>query len=225
MNLTTRGLILLFGSHKGGVGKSTLLISIAVALAKLTRKRIVILETDSGHSIKRWIEYRDEAEITPIIHYAENYTTIEKTAQKLAETCDYVLIDSPGHDSAEFRKALSVADILFSPIDPNSQIEIDRVADLAVTVKTAQAKLNPNLRAYVILNKCSTRPSDTEASSVYKMLNDDPDWLPVPKQRIYERTAHKRIFAVGKGIHEYNDNNGNKARGELELLLKETGIY
>ncbi|EFO2067409.1 peptidyl-arginine deiminase, partial [Escherichia coli O8] len=28
----------------------------------------------------------------------------------------------------------------------------------------------------------------------------------------------------GMGVHEYDDKRGNKARGEIELLLKETDV-
>ncbi len=214
------GKIVAVASHKGGVGKSTLLISMVVCVI-LKGKQACVLECDKQHSIKDFLSDRAENGITPEIPYQECYSDIPERARKLADKYDYVFIDTPGRQSAEFIKALTCADLLLSFVEPGSGIEINTLGQLVYDVKTAQAGLNPNLKAWIVLNKCSTSPSDTEASELRQQLNDDPDWLPVPRQRIFQRTAHKRAYNSGMGVHEYNDKSGNKARGEIELLLKE----
>lgn len=217
------GKILVYGSHKGGPGKSTNAWSTAVYLIK-KGKTCCILEVDDQHSLKDAVDTRKENGHSPDIPYYECYTDIPERARKLAEKYDYVILDTPGRKSAEFRKALVCADYFLSFIEPGSNIEINTLGHLVHDVKTAQAGLNPNMKAWIVLNKCPTDPRDTEASELRKMLNDDPDWLPVPRQRIYYRKAHKQAYNAGLGVHEYNDKQGNKARGELELLLSEIGI-
>lgn len=214
------GKIITVGSHKGGIGKSTILLSMLVFLL-LKGKKVCVLESDKQHSIKDFIDTRNEKGIRPEIPYYECYTDIAERARKLAKKQDYVFIDTPGKQSAEFLKAVSCADILLTFVEPGAEIETNTLGQLVYDVKTAQAGPNPKLKGFIILNKCDTNPKDTEASDLRQLLNDDSDWLPVPRQRIYSRKAHKKAYNAGLGVHEYNDKGGNKARGEIELLLKE----
>ncbi|AHF74789.1 putative plasmid partition protein A [Candidatus Sodalis pierantonius str. SOPE] len=215
-------MILMFGSHKGGVGKSTMLIMILIYLMNKRGKKCAILECDDQRSIKDWATERINLGLSTI-DYFESYTSIADKARKLNNTYDYVFLDSPGKKSPEFRKGLSCADVLLSFIDPTAQIEINTLAQLVADVKEAQT-LNTKLSAWLILNRCPTDPRDTEASSLRSMLNDDPDWLPVPRQRIFYRKAYKTAYNTGMGVHEYNDKSRNKARAEIELLVKELKI-
>lgn len=175
-------------------------------------------------SIKDFIEERQANASLSEIPYYECYTDIPAMVQKLAARFDYVFVDTPGMKSPAFVKALSCADIVLTFVEPGSGIEINTLGRLVFDIKTAQAGVNPSMKAWIVLNKCATNPSDSEASELRNQLNDDPDWLPVPRQRIYMRTAHKKAYNCGMGVHEYNDKRGNKARGEIELLLKETNI-
>jgi chromosome partitioning protein len=214
-----------FGSHKGGVGKTSQLTNIAACLRhKLPHKKIAVLESDDQRSFKKWLDERAAQDGLIDIDYFECYTNIEETANRLDKRYDIVLMDAPGRKSAEFRKCLAVADRFISFIDPSSQIEIDSLGELVADVKKAQASVNKSLQAMVVMNKCPTEASDTDASTFRKAMNNDPDWLPVARQRLYYRKAYKVAYNKGLAVHEYNDRRGNKARGEIELMLAEIGL-
>ena len=217
------GKIIAAAGHKGGPGKSTLIISIGVFLAK-KGKSVCWLETDKQGSLQDFVESRKETGITPEIPLFRCFTDIAAKAKKLATKFDYVLLDSPGQQSAEFMKSIVCADIVLTFADPASSIETNTLGKVVYDIKTAQAGLNPHLKGFIVLNKCDTDPRDTEASEFRKLLNADPDWLPVTRQRIYYRKAHKKAYNNGMGVHEYNDKCGNKARGEIELLIKEIDV-
>lgn len=217
------GKIIAAAGHKGGPGKSTQIISIGVCLA-MKGKSVCWLETDKQGSLQDFVETRKENGITLEIPLFRNFTDIAATARKLTTKFDYVLLDTPGQQSAEFMKSLVCSDIVLTFADPGSSIETNTLGKVVYDIKTAQAGLNPHLNAYIVLNKCDTDPRDTEASEFRKLLSDDPDWLPVTRQRIYYRKAHKKAYNSGMGVHEYNDKCGNKARGEIELLLKEINV-
>lgn len=217
------GKIIVFGSHKGGVGKSTMLVSILIYLMR-SGKKCAVLECDDQRSIHDWLSERRERGISPDIDYYESYTDIPERARKLATKFDYVLLDTPGKKSAEFRKALTCADTLLTFVEPGAQVEINTLSQMVNDVKTAQASLNPSMKPWIVLNCCSTDPRDQDATELRQMLNDDPDWLPVPRQRLYSRKLYKQAYNSGQGVHEYNDKNGNKSRGEIELLLKEIDV-
>ncbi|AWK15602.1 ParA family protein [Candidatus Fukatsuia symbiotica] len=216
-------MIILIGSHKGGVGKSTQFINVLMCLL-LKGKKVVLLECDDQRSIKMWIDERREKKIPPDFDYHECYTNIRETALRLAKKNNIVLIDAPGRKSPEFRKCLSVADLFISLVDPTAQIEVNTLGEMVVDVKWVQSSINLGLKAFIVMNRCPTDPRDRDASTFYKMMNDDKDWLRVAHQRIYQRTAHKRAYNNALSVYEYNDKLSNKARGELDLLLAELGI-
>lgn len=216
------GKIGVFGSDKGGVGKTTQVVNAAVALSILTKKKVCIIENDPQRSAKKWNDRRNEAGIVPAIFLKEAYgKDLEIVAKRMAQEYDYVLIDLAGRDSKEQRRALLFADIFLSFIQP-SQVDLETVEEHTKKVREGWS-CNPNMRVLHVLNRCPTHPADNDAQETYKMLTSDPDWwLPVAKQRIYDRKAHRSAFAEAMGIHEGTD---NKAKGELELLLKEAGFY
>ncbi|WON75557.1 ParA family protein [Serratia sp. UGAL515B_01] len=218
-------MIVLIGSHKGGVGKSTILINLLMFLKLKTTQRIAVLECDEQHSVKMWLDERREKGMVPDVDYFECYTHIPDTAHRLANKHDLVMMDAPGSKSPEFRKCLAVADLFISLIDPTSQVEINTLGELVVDVRQAQTAINPKLKAMIVMNRCPTHPGDQDASTFRKMMNDDPDWLPVARQRLFTRTSYKRAYNEGMAVHEYNDKSGNKARAEIELLATELKLY
>ena len=54
-------MIILVGSEKGGVGKSTLSTNFAVLLASL-KKDVIIVDTDRQSTSANWAQYREETD-------------------------------------------------------------------------------------------------------------------------------------------------------------------
>lgn len=219
-------MIILVGSHKGGVGKSTIYIHILMCLLLKSGKRIAGLECDDQHSVKDWLDDRQARGIaTPDIDYYECYHDIPAMARKLDKKYDYVLLDAPGRRSPEFSKCLAVADLFISLLDPSSQIEINTLGLMVADVRQYQASINKSLRGVLVMNRCDTHPSDVDAKNFRMDIEADIDnWLPVARQRLFQRKSYKRAYNEGVCVHEYNDRKGNYARGEIELLLIELGL-
>lgn len=215
-------MIVLLGSDKGGTGKSTLTVSIAVALAKLSGENIALIEADKQRSMLKWLNRRNKASITPTFAIKEVYgdAELKRVALKLAQQYKYVLIDTAGRDSIEQRSALTFANVFLSIIRP-STVDIETLEEHTVTIRQA-LKFNKNMKVLHVLNQCSTNVHDIRSKEFFNLLNDDPDWISPANQRIYDRIVHERAFYEAKGIHEWRD---QKAKGELEQLLKEAGIY
>lgn len=214
-------MIVLIGSHKGGVGKSTKAANIAVAVRHMTKKTIAMVGSDKLGCLKSWYARRQDAGLSSFT-FVEAYGDLRKELIELSKRYDIVLVDTAGHDSQEFRSALTVSDILLSPVRPSSQSEIDSIAALTETVRTAQEKHNPSLQAYLVFNRCSSRNGNTDASDLANMLKSDEYWLQPTKQRIGERTVYVKTFNAGQGVHEAKD---GQAKGEIELLCHEVGIF
>lgn len=214
-------MIVLFGGHKGGVGKSTMLAHVAVALRLRTKKTIAVLNSDKNEGLKGWYERRVEEKL-PLFTYTEDFGDIRKTIEKLNGQYDIVLVDTAGHDSQEFRSALACADIALFPIRPSSQIEIDSLGALTATVRKAQKDHNSKLQPLILLNRCVTQATNTDATEFSNMLSSDDYWIQPARQRISQLTSYEKMFNGGRGVHEGRD---SKSKAQIELLCTELGIY
>ncbi|MFN1150153.1 AAA family ATPase [Serratia liquefaciens] len=213
-------MIIMFGSHKGGVGKTTTVMNIAVMLVAQGRS-VIILKADKNKELNYWLERRTEAGLSTI-PLQEAYGDISREVTRLAKLSDVVLIDTAGHDSAEFRSALTCANVLISPVRPASQLEVDNLADLTRTVREAQRLANPTLKAGILLTRVTAGNEATELSA---LLKSDSDWLQPFKTRLSQLKVFESAVNLGAGVHEVDRASSlSKARGQLELLAKEIGL-
>jgi chromosome partitioning protein len=141
--------VIVVGNQKGGAGKSTVAMHLIVALMRMG-KRTGALDLDvRQRSLLRYIENRgrwiaargaqlpapqvlelqesrqrviDAAE-------AEDESSFHAALRRLSETCDYIVIDSPGGDSHLSRLAHACADTLVTPLN-DSFVDFDLLGDI-----------------------------------------------------------------------------------------------
>src|SRR3954471_24504524 len=104
-----------FATQKGGSGKSTLCVNLAIA-AQQAGASVCILEMDRQATISDWAALRgsDSPEVAQI-----DATQIETVLGRLAECdYDYVFIDTPGVDSPGALAAIRAADLCIVPSRP-----------------------------------------------------------------------------------------------------------
>ena len=138
------GRVIVVGNEKGGSGKSTVAMHVAIGLAK-SRQRVATIDLDSrqktftnyivnrhawGQQSQRDLEIPNHLYFT---EHADHPTINEETAdgealtervEAFARDHDYVVIDTPGHNSYVGRLAHSMADILITPLN-DSLIDLD----------------------------------------------------------------------------------------------------
>ena len=123
---------IVFANEKGGTGKSTTAVHIAVALAHQGAK-VAALDLDPRQrTLHRYLENRSETEKrrdvtlpTPRFDVFRGSTVAELDAQAaaLAEGMDFLLFDTPGRDDEFARHAATGADTLVTP-DPVASIAL-----------------------------------------------------------------------------------------------------
>lgn len=205
-------MIILIGSQKGGVGKSTLAVNIAGYLISLG-KRAIVIDADDQQSVMTWYNSRDESHVfIPVISAAGN---VKQTLIEQNKNYDYVICDSAGRDSKELRTGLTAADIFITPMRP-SQMDLDTIAHLA-EVFTEAKDWNENVRGYVMLNMCPTNMFINEANETANALADYPEFK-LMESRVCDRKVYRDAWGDSITIHEaLND----KAKGEIEAVVKE----
>lgn len=205
-------MIVVLGNQKGGVGKSTLTINLAVAWQQEGLSVVVIEADPTIHTSSRWAEDR-EAEGHSSIPVLRKAGQLKKTLLDLSHNYDVVLVDSAGKDSPELRSALLAADVLLIPV-PMSQTDVDAVVDMQRDVIDVASEYNPKLTSVVVLSRITTHPWSTEAEDARAFLGERIEVLPTV---IYDRKAYRKGLNEGLSVMELSD---SKASWEIKNLAQ-----
>lgn len=206
-------MIILFGSQKGGCGKSTLAINTACYLAD-QGKDVVLMDADIQQSSVNWIRDREQTDLQAV-HCIQRYGDIKNTLKDLAQRYEYVIVDVAGHDSKELRTAMLMADKLIIPFRP-SQLDLDTLPHLSEVIDQAQS-FNEKLQAYGLLTLAPTNPANQEIKQALDYLKDFPILKPL-NATIHERKIYRDVISQGKGVIESNN---AKAVEEFTQLMLE----
>ena len=130
---------------KGGVGKTTLAVNLAVARTQAGRD-LLLVDADEQGTASDFTELRTEQFGSP------GYTAIQLSGVavrtqvlQMAGKYQDVIIDAGGRDTSALRAALTVADVAVIPFQPRS-FDI-WVLDKAADFITEARIINPKLRA------------------------------------------------------------------------------
>src|ERR1700712_1576330 len=104
-------------SQKGGAGKTTLALHIAVA-AELAGYSTVLLDMDPQGTAEAWSEWRKEA--PPVVIPAKTATLVRTLEKAASHAADFVIMDTPPLAEAEARAAAKIADLVLVPCRPNA---------------------------------------------------------------------------------------------------------
>ena len=156
-------MIVTVGNTKGGVGKTTLAVNIAIARA-LTGRDVWLIDGDRQGTAQTAIAIRAEAGHQPGIACATypDGPTLRSQVQQQRAKFDDIVIDAGGRDSTALRAALTLSDVLLVPFQPRSY-DVWALEDIAALIEEARS-VRDGLRAYAVLN-CAD-PGEASADNV-----------------------------------------------------------
>jgi chromosome partitioning protein len=200
---------------KGGVGKTTLAVHLAVMLAR--QGKTLLIDGDPQLSAASWAAWRREAKHEPSpTTVALVGTAILKEGRDLAPSFTHVVVDAGGRDSTGLRSALVLADQAIIPLGV-STLDTAALGDLLAILEEAK-QYNANLREYVLLTRVPARVKDTG-----EMLHFlDTKQLPILQTKVYERVAYRRAIGEGAIVHEMDKD--LLAIAEMEAFLQEVTL-
>ena len=168
------GRIITVAQQKGGSGKTTLAVNLAVTL-RARGFSVALLDTDPQGSMGRWFLERldrvgeDEGlEFSTSSAWGASYES-----DKLKKRFDYVIIDTPPKIDSDLRPALRVADLVLVPV-ATSHVDLwatEGVLDLARREKAAvlvvMNRVRPNTRLSVeVAQKAADLGADVAATQL-----------------------------------------------------------
>jgi chromosome partitioning protein len=202
------GRIITVAQQKGGSGKTTLAVNLAVAL----RRRgfsVAVLDTDPQGSLGRWFMERLEAvgEDAGLEFSTSSAWGASYESEKLKKRFDVVLIDTPPKIESDLRPALRVADLILVPI-ASSQVDLwatEGVLDLADREKR---------QVMIVLNR--TRPNTRLGAEV--AAGAAGLGVRVAQAQIANRVAYAESLGRGSAVAEGPAGPG---RDEIAALAEE----
>ncbi len=198
---------------KGGVGKTTTAVHLAVLLAR--QGRTLLIDGDPQASAASWAAWRRENS-----KYSPSPTTvcllgkaILSEGKQLSHGFTHTVIDAGGRDSVGLRSALLLAERAVVPVGASS-LDAAAMTDLLEVVDLAR-DYNPNLDVFILLTRIDPRTKDAE--EMLKFLSEQR--LRVLQAKVCERVAFRR--AVGEGAVVQEIGRDPAAVGEIEAFFKE----
>lgn len=187
-------------SQKGGSGKTTISLNLAIA-ATLKGLSTVVIDLDPQQSAARWARLRNAD--TPLIMSGHGPNLSDLIARAKDGRADLVIIDTAPKSENAALAAARLADLVLIPCQPSS-LDLDAIAD---TVNIASLAGRP---AAFVLNNC--RASSTLADMAEDALSSYR--MPIAPVRLGNRVAFVKSLSEGKGVLEF------EPRGPAALEIK-----
>ena len=166
-------MIVTVGNTKGGVGKSTLALQLALSRA-IAGRDVWLVDGDRQGTAQTAVAIRAQANREPGLACAQyvDGATLRTQVQRQARKYDDVVIDAGGRDFSALRAALMLSDVLLIPIQPRS-VDVWALADISGLVDEAQA-VRDGLRAYAFLNCADPAPGSVDNTEAAAAVADYP---------------------------------------------------
>lgn len=209
-------MILTVGNIKGGVGKTTLAVNLAIARA-LANRDVLLIDADSQRSALDFTNLRTSQLGRPgYTAVALDGADMRVQVRQLAPKYDDVIIDAGGRDSSSLRASLLVAEAVLIPVQPRS-LDLWAVEQTAALVKDARIT-NPALRAVVVINAADAQGLDNDQAADY--IREEGRDLALLGVTIGRRKAFANAIAAGRSVLEQTTRDRDpKAVAELNELV------
>lgn len=209
-------MITVIGGNKGGSGKTTTAVNLAIGLA-LRGKDVCLVNGDLQRTAAKHLAEREAAELMPAITLIEKFDNLSQTLRALDEKYEYVIVDVAGRNSREFITSGVVAHQIIAPLQC-SQPDLDTLIELQQQVE-GMRDLNPDLKVYCLQSMATTNPvlRGNERKEFIEYLEEFPS-IKTLESVICFRKIYRDCMSTGLGVLE-TDNAA--AKSEMEKLMEE----
>lgn len=204
-------MMIVCANSKGGVGKSTVGVHLAVWLHDKGFKTALV-DADKQRSSSVWVA---EAEPKITVRVANTPEECLSNAQELLKSHDFLIGDAPGGLEDLSRTLLILADLAIFPISP-SILDVRSVAGATQVLRYAQGINGGKPEGRLVLNKMKTR------DTISRELREGASGLGlhVAGNVIRDLQAYRDAAQQGTVVHRFG-RKGALAAAELDAIFNE----
>ena len=200
----------LFVGGKGGVGKTTLSVNIAAALAH-SGARVLLIDADPQGSSLDWSAAREGDPIFSVVGLPR--ASVHKEIGQVGQGYDHIIIDGPPRVTDLARSAIMASDLVLIPVQP-SPYDV-WAADEVVKLIQEATVYKENLKSAFVVNRKIANTAigrDVgEALAAYEM--------PILTSTVTQRVIYAEAAAQGKAVFEIDT--AGPAAAEIAALVAE----
>jgi len=201
-------------NQKGGVGKTTISVHLATALA-LSGKRVMLVDADPQQSALDWNASRESDPLFPVVGLPK--ANLHKEIPTHAADYDYIVIDGPPRVNELARSAIMASDLVVIPVQP-SPYDVWAAQEIVTLLQEASV-FKENLKSIFAINRkiVNTAIGRDVAESLAQYE------IPVLPTHVSQRVAFAETAAVGSTAIEQDPD--STAGQEMLRLAREIIEY
>ncbi|MEL6207677.1 MAG: ParA family partition ATPase [Pseudomonadota bacterium] len=186
------GKVLTVAQQKGGSGKTTLAVHLAVHFLRSGRS-VAVLDTDPQGSLGRWFMARVErTEGAPEMEFSTATAWgVGYEVGKLKRDHDLVIVDTPPKADSDLRPALREADLVLVPVSASA-------LDLWATESVLDLVDRTRKSGLMVLNRA--RPGTRVHAETVSQMADLP--APTAETALGNRVIYAEAMGSGQGVTE-----------------------
>ncbi len=202
------GHVITIAQQKGGSGKTTLSINLAIE-AVYRGLKVAVVDTDPQGSLGRWFMTRLEHHDKPDLELSTaSAWGVAYEVGKLTKNFDLVIIDTPPKADSDLRPALRVADLVVVPVAASH-------VDLWATEGVLDLAHRERRPALIALNRIK---SNTRLGTEIAQSASELD-ATLAQSTLANRVAYAEASGQGKAVREMP--RAKIAADEVEMLFDE----
>ena len=217
-------MIITIAHQKGGVGKSTIAVNLAIAM------KAALFDLDKQFSSAEFNAGRVEAGLPGILVFTMTEGGCVADYQNAIHRADmidflmryrgnkkkHIIIDCPGLDHEDVRKMIMMADYILTPVS-SSQVEVWGLQNFEEILKKVELAKGEKIIAHILINRADNRAKGRIAE-LRDFVNSDN--YVFCKNHICQSVAFQDSFSDGKSVIELSKK-WEKSGDELLSLVQE----
>ncbi len=203
-------MIVTLTNQKGGCGKSTTTMNLALGTAALNHKTALIDADEQKSCIETLQDYSK-----PNLSLFEAGKDVDNLAMELKDDFDFIFIDTPPHSHHVMFQAMAVSDFIIIPLQA-SPLDIRSAKRTIDACEKVQKDIGRTIPSYFLLNRVNPRTTLSKTIGVYIR---ELYTVPLLQSRLHNRVAYAQSLMHGKSVIEFS--RSSDAALEVTNLLKE----